>query len=219
MKIIGTCTKYESRYHQFLVKTDFTKRGKGRSRCVFRSAESWHSIEWHYHSHLHHHSIFIYEFQTRGGISNQSEISRFRIIKMHVFLPVQPSFWIMKYLVNSWIEAVTHTVQPSQPCDDATMHASASWERHLKFRIASAIIKVSNVQAPWDLACRSSSHTIAITMSAAITFGSVGDILAICQILAGLAKALKGSQDSAKHYQSLLKRLDIYNNTMLQVSG
>jgi hypothetical protein len=30
-------------------------------------------------------------------------------------------------------------------------------------------------------------------MSAAVTFGSVGDILAICQIVAGLAKALKGS--------------------------
>jgi hypothetical protein len=55
-------------------------------------------------------------------------------------------------------------------------------------------------------------------MSAAVTFGSVGDILAICQIVAGLAKALKGSQDSAKHYQSLLSKLDIYNNTMLQVS-
>ena len=54
-------------------------------------------------------------------------------------------------------------------------------------------------------------------MSAAVTFGSVGDILAICQVVAGLAKALRGTQDSVKHYQSLLSRLDIYNNSMLQV--
>jgi hypothetical protein len=53
-------------------------------------------------------------------------------------------------------------------------------------------------------------------MSAAVTFGSMGDILAICQILAGLAKALNGSQDSAKHYQALVTRLEVYNNTMLQ---
>ena len=51
-----------------------------------------------------------------------------------------------------------------------------------------------------------------------VTFGSVGDILAICQIVAGLAKVLKGSQNSAKHYQWLLLKFDIYNKIILQVS-
>ena len=54
-------------------------------------------------------------------------------------------------------------------------------------------------------------------MSAAITFGSLGDILAVCQIAWSLGKALSGSRGSAKEYQDLKKDLDCFAQVLMQV--
>ncbi|KAL8366010.1 hypothetical protein RB595_004679 [Gaeumannomyces hyphopodioides] len=51
-------------------------------------------------------------------------------------------------------------------------------------------------------------------MSAALTFGSVGDILAICQIAIELGKALKGAADE---YRDLRETLDSFSRVLLHV--
>ena len=50
-----------------------------------------------------------------------------------------------------------------------------------------------------------------------ITFGSVGDIIAVGQIAWSLAKALTDSRGSAKEYQSLIKELQTFDQALLQV--
>ncbi len=54
-------------------------------------------------------------------------------------------------------------------------------------------------------------------MSFGISFGSVGDLIAVGQIAWSLAQALSDSQGSAKEYQGLMKELEIFNNALLQV--
>jgi hypothetical protein len=50
-----------------------------------------------------------------------------------------------------------------------------------------------------------------------ITFGSVGDIIAVGQIAWSLAKALTDSKGSAKEYQGLVKELQTFDQALLQV--
>lgn len=50
-----------------------------------------------------------------------------------------------------------------------------------------------------------------------ITFGSVGDIIAVGQIAFALAKALTDSRGSAKEYQDLVKELKTFDQALLQV--
>jgi hypothetical protein len=50
-----------------------------------------------------------------------------------------------------------------------------------------------------------------------ITFGSVGDIIAVRQIAWSLAKALNDSRGSAKEYQGLVKDLQAFQRAVLNV--
>jgi hypothetical protein len=50
-----------------------------------------------------------------------------------------------------------------------------------------------------------------------ITFGSVGDIIAVGQIARVLAQALSESRGSAKQYQGLVKELESFEKALLQV--
>jgi hypothetical protein len=50
-----------------------------------------------------------------------------------------------------------------------------------------------------------------------ITFGSVGDIIAVGQIAWSLAQALTDSKGSAKEYQDLVKELRAFERAVLQV--
>jgi hypothetical protein len=52
-----------------------------------------------------------------------------------------------------------------------------------------------------------------------ITFGSVGDIIAVGQIAWSLAQALTDSKGSAKEYQGLIKELRAFERAVLQVSS
>ncbi|CZR62688.1 uncharacterized protein PAC_12585 [Phialocephala subalpina] len=54
-------------------------------------------------------------------------------------------------------------------------------------------------------------------MSVGITFGSIGDIIAVGQIALSLAKALSDSRGSAKEYQGLVKELETFDQALLQV--
>ena len=49
-----------------------------------------------------------------------------------------------------------------------------------------------------------------------ITFGSVGDLIAVGEIAWSIAKALNSSRGSAKEYQSLVKELQLFNKVLLQ---
>ena len=55
-------------------------------------------------------------------------------------------------------------------------------------------------------------------MSFGITFGSIGDLIAVGQIAWSLAQSLSSTRGSAKEYQGLVKELEIFNNSLLQVS-
>lgn len=50
-----------------------------------------------------------------------------------------------------------------------------------------------------------------------ISFGSVGDIIAVGQIAWALAKALTESRGSAREYQGLIKELEGFDKALLQV--
>lgn len=50
-----------------------------------------------------------------------------------------------------------------------------------------------------------------------ITFGSVGDIIAVGQIAWSLAQALTDTKGSAKEYQGLIKELQTFDQALLQV--
>jgi len=51
-----------------------------------------------------------------------------------------------------------------------------------------------------------------------ITFGSVGDIIAVGQLARALAQALSEARGSAKQYQGLVKELQGFEKALLQVS-
>jgi len=50
-----------------------------------------------------------------------------------------------------------------------------------------------------------------------ITFGSVGDIVAVGEIAWNIAKALRSTRGSAQEYQKLVKELEFFNKALLQV--
>lgn len=50
-----------------------------------------------------------------------------------------------------------------------------------------------------------------------ITFGSVGDIIAVAEIAWNISKALDSTRGSAKGYQDLVKELQLFNKAVLQV--
>lgn len=50
-----------------------------------------------------------------------------------------------------------------------------------------------------------------------VTFGSVGDIIAVGQIALLLAQALKDSTGSAREYQGLIRELRTFDKALLQV--
>ena len=50
-----------------------------------------------------------------------------------------------------------------------------------------------------------------------ITFGSVGDIVAVGEIAWNIAQALSSTRGSAQEYQSLVKELEFFNKALLQV--
>lgn len=52
-----------------------------------------------------------------------------------------------------------------------------------------------------------------------ITFGSVGDIIAVGQIAWALAQALRDSTGSAKVFQALAKELQAFDQALLQVKN
>lgn len=54
-------------------------------------------------------------------------------------------------------------------------------------------------------------------MSFCITFGSIGDIIAVGQIAISLVKALRSGCGSAKEYQSLVRELENFDKALLQV--
>ena len=55
-------------------------------------------------------------------------------------------------------------------------------------------------------------------MEVALTFGSVGDIIAVCQLAVKLSRALGGSPcGSAKEYQGLQKDLDVFVRILSRV--
>jgi hypothetical protein len=54
-------------------------------------------------------------------------------------------------------------------------------------------------------------------MSLGVSFGSIGDLIAVGQIAWSLAKALTYTHSSAREYQGLAKELEAFNNACLQV--
>ncbi|WYZ36717.1 hypothetical protein EsH8_II_000223 [Colletotrichum jinshuiense] len=56
-------------------------------------------------------------------------------------------------------------------------------------------------------------------MSAVFTFGSLGDILTLCQIAMALGKAVGDSQGSAKTYQALKNDIDAFVHILMKVLG
>lgn len=56
------------------------------------------------------------------------------------------------------------------------------------------------------------------TLMSGITFGSVGDVIAVGQVAWALAQALTDSRGSSKEYQGLVKELKAFDQALLQVS-
>lgn len=55
-------------------------------------------------------------------------------------------------------------------------------------------------------------------MEVALTFGSLGDIIAVCQLAIKLGRAIGESQyGSAKEYQGLRNELDMFVKVLMQV--
>ena len=54
-------------------------------------------------------------------------------------------------------------------------------------------------------------------MSFGVTFGSIGDLIAVGQIAWSLSLALSSTRGSAKEYQGLVHDLKTFNNALLQV--
>jgi hypothetical protein len=73
---------------------------------------------------------------------------------------------------------------------------------------------------PYDL--RLAQHFVnSVTTEVGLTFGSLGDIIAICQLSVQLGRALglgcKAAGGSAKDYQDLRQDLDLFVQILLQV--
>jgi hypothetical protein len=51
-------------------------------------------------------------------------------------------------------------------------------------------------------------------MSAVITFGSIGDIIAVSQITVSLVKALSDTRGSTSQYQALIKELKHFDQAL-----
>jgi hypothetical protein len=54
-------------------------------------------------------------------------------------------------------------------------------------------------------------------MSFGISFGSIGDLIAVGQFAWSLAQALSNSRGSAREYQGLVKELQTFDQALLQV--
>lgn len=54
-------------------------------------------------------------------------------------------------------------------------------------------------------------------MSAALTFGSLGDIIAICQLVNELGQALSDSRGSGREYRDLRQDLDAFVRILMLV--
>lgn len=54
-------------------------------------------------------------------------------------------------------------------------------------------------------------------MSFGISFGSIGDLIAVGQIAWSLAQAVSSTRGSAKEFQGLVSELNTFNNVLLQV--
>ena len=55
-------------------------------------------------------------------------------------------------------------------------------------------------------------------MSVGITFGSIGDLIAVSEIAWSLSKALKDSRGSVKEYRCLEKELETFSEAFRLVS-
>lgn len=55
-------------------------------------------------------------------------------------------------------------------------------------------------------------------MSFGVTFGSIGDLIAVGEIAVSLAKALNDSRGSVKEYQDLMKELQLFDKTLFQTT-
>lgn len=70
----------------------------------------------------------------------------------------------------------------------------------------------------WLANCGGGSSNIR-RMSLGITFGSIGDLIAVGQITFMLAKALNESQGSSHNYRGLIKELRNFDQALLQVAA
>jgi hypothetical protein len=55
-------------------------------------------------------------------------------------------------------------------------------------------------------------------MSAAFTFGSVGDIITICQLVVQLSRALSSANGAVREYADLRRELDLFAQVLMQAS-
>jgi len=55
-------------------------------------------------------------------------------------------------------------------------------------------------------------------MSFGVTFGSIGDLIAVGQVVFSLMRALRDSRGSVKEYQDLLKELQLFDKTLFQAT-
>ncbi|KAK8079140.1 hypothetical protein PG994_002947 [Apiospora phragmitis] len=72
---------------------------------------------------------------------------------------------------------------------------------------------------PFPIFLTPSNKRKRVIMEVALTFGSVGDIIAICQIAAQLRRALDVSSGSAKEYQDLRSDLDKFTCVLMQLES
>lgn len=56
-------------------------------------------------------------------------------------------------------------------------------------------------------------------MEVGLSFGSVGDIIAVCQLIAELGKALNDATGSPAQYQEIHKELDDFVSLLMQASS
>jgi len=56
-------------------------------------------------------------------------------------------------------------------------------------------------------------------MAVAFSCGSIGDILALCQIGIELGRMLDSERGSAKEYQGFRSEVDAYSEMLMQASG
>lgn len=54
-------------------------------------------------------------------------------------------------------------------------------------------------------------------MELSVSFGAVGDIIAICGLIKGIVAALDDARGSPKHYQDVIEHLNITSRTIAEV--